>query len=326
MTEEYRLTLETWKALKEPFKPEFVQWRPVRFNHERTRALVVPFYDARLVVVRLDDVVGPGNWQVTHDALPGGGLLTSIGIRIAHGSGLVDSWVFKSDVGYIDRDKDRTTGEIVTGATKIKGDASDGIKRAGMLWGIGRVYWMIPRHIKDEYWVDWDNNAKKMKGDPPTLPSWALPYPIPETKPAEGDTGDQESGEEAEKPAEPDEPEGVAPRPYDPETLRERLAAMIEHFEKTGETVSKTKRGTFIGMLRLAFVEKGFDKPDVPRKQVLMELFGVDSGTKLTDAMVLAGLKWAEPAKDPETNKVVPIKDFVEEVIDVYMLEGGDNE
>lgn len=321
--QEYSLTTETWKALKEPFKPEFIQWRPVRFNHERTRALVVPFYDARLVVVRLDDIIGPGNWQVTHDALPGGGLLTSIGIRITHGDGLTESWVFKSDVGYIDRDTDRDTGEMVAGATKIKGDASDGLKRAGMLWGIGRVYWMIPRHIKDEYWVDWDPQKKKMAGAPPALPSWALPYPLEPEKPLEPDTGAQDSDEKPKEPVKADEPAEVGARPYDVETLRERLAALIEHFEKTGETVSKTKRGIIIGMLRLAFVERKFPKPDGPRKQVLKELFGVDSGTKLTDPMVLAGLKWAEPHKDPETNKVVPIKEFVDEVIDVYMLEGG---
>ena len=322
MTEEYRLTSEAWKALKEPFKPEFIQWRPVRFNHERTRALVVPFYDSRLVVVRLDDIIGPENWMVSHEALPGGGLLTTISIRMSDGT--QTRWVSKADVGYIDRDTDRDTGELVAGATKIKGDASDGVKRAGMLWGIGRVYWMIPRHIKDEYWVNWDNQKKKMAGDPPVLPSWALPYPIEPEKPVEADTGAQESDEDPKTPPEPDIPKEVGKRPYDVETLRERLAALIEHFEKTGETVSKSRRGTFIGMLRLAFVEKGFDKPDGPRKKVLQELFGVDSGTKLTDPMVLAGLKWADPSKDPETNKVVPIKEFVDEVIDVYMIGGAD--
>ena len=330
MTGEYRLTLEAWKALKEPFKPSFIQWRPVRFNHERTRALVVPFYDARLVVVRLDDVVGPANWMVNLESLEGGGLKTTISIRVD--DGVQGRWVSKTDVGYIDRDTDHQTGEIVEAATKIKGDASDGLKRAGMLWGIGRVYWMIPRHIKDEYWVDWDPQKKKMEGPPPALPSWALPYgeaptkpPVDPDKPVEGDTGAQDSEEKGKEPPKPEEPAELAKRPYDVETLRERLAALIEHFETTGETVSKSKRGTFIGMLRLAFVQRKFDKPDGPRKQVLMELFGVDSGTKLTDAMVLAGLKWADPHKDPETNKVVPIKEFVQEVIDVYMI-GGANE
>ena len=318
----YELTPEVWKALKEPFKPSFIQWRPVRFNHERTRALVVPFYDARHVVVRLDDIVGPENWQITQESLPGGGLMTSIAIRVG------DSWVWKTEVGYIDRDKDRETDALIESATKIKGDASDGLKRAGMLWGIGRVYWMLPRSIKDEFWVDWDNNAKKMKGDPPVLPSWALPYAIEPEKPAEGDTGAQDSEEKPEKaedPPEVDKPAEPHKRPYAPETLRLQLAQQVKHFEKTGEKVSKTRRGTFIGMLRLAFIEKGFDKPDGPRKQVLQELFGVDSGTKLTDAMVLAGLIWADPQKDPELNKVVPKKEFVAEVIDVYML-GGDNE
>ncbi|GAH04451.1 unnamed protein product, partial [marine sediment metagenome] len=244
--QEYRLTSEAWKALKEPFKPEFIQWRPVRFNHERTRALVVPFYDARHVVVRLDAIVGPENWQVSHEPLPGGGLMTAIGIRI--GDSLAEGWVFKADVGYIDRDTDRDTGEKIAGATKIKGDASDGLKRAGVMWGIGRVYWMIPRSIKDEFWVDWDNNAKKMKGDPPVLPSWALPYPIEPEKPAEGDTEPPESGEkpeEAKKPPKPAKVDEPLKRPYDAETLKKSLAQQIKHFEKTGETVSKTRRGIF---------------------------------------------------------------------------------
>jgi hypothetical protein len=315
-SEQVKLTQEVFKALKEPFKAEYIQWRPVAFSHDKNRALVVPFYDARMVIIRLDEIVGPSNWMVSHAPLDGGGVLTTISIRDG------DHWISKEDIGYVDRDTDKQTGEQIDSSTKIKGDASDGIKRAGMLWGIGRVYWMFPPAMKEDWWVDWDSQYRKLAGPPPTLPKWALPYttaPDPAEKPTEAGSGDPESGEKPETTGKQPEPDKPASRPYDPASLKLRLVDLIAHYEATGEPASKSKMGLFMGMLRHALEAKGYKDPDKCRKAVLQALFEVDTGTKLSQPMVLAGLKWAEPVKD-ETGKTVPSANFIQEVADVYML------
>jgi hypothetical protein len=78
----------------------------------------VAYLDARLVQDRLDSVVGPANWQNRYTRI--GGLFCEIGIYIE------GHWVWKSDIG------------TESQAEKVKGEASDALKRAGVQWGIGR--------------------------------------------------------------------------------------------------------------------------------------------------------------------------------------------
>lgn len=80
----------------------------------------VAYIDARDVQQRLDDVVGPENWQnkfVGEHNL----LFCYLGIRIDSGE-----WIWKSDTG--------TASKI----EKDKGHASDTFKRSAVMWGIGR--------------------------------------------------------------------------------------------------------------------------------------------------------------------------------------------
>src|SRR3990167_8362568 len=138
------------KRLVEPFHPSDIQWKAVAFPRgRRDRALVAPFYDVRLIYQRLDDVLGPMNWQIRHRAMESGGVYTEIGIWDE-----TQGWIWKGDVGMAEREKrKRGSGteedpeeEVVLDATKAKGDATDGAKRAAAVWGIGRVYWLLPPH------------------------------------------------------------------------------------------------------------------------------------------------------------------------------------
>ena len=174
--------------------------------------------------------------------------------------------------------------------------------------------------MKDTFWVDWDPVKRQIAGNPPTLPQKALPYQPTPKKRLDGGSGGQKTEGKAEPGVDPEKIDELPGRPYDIETLRERLAALIDHYEKVGTPATKAQRGTFIGMVRLALVQLGLQKPDVARKQILMELFGVDSGTKLSYAMIHAGLRWADPTKDDETGKTMPCKEFVREINELYIL------
>jgi hypothetical protein len=101
----------------------------------------VAYVDARQVQDKLDEVVGPANWQNKFQTIDGH-LYCSIGIRVN------GEWVWKEDIGTeSDYEKD-------------KGQASDAFKRAAVHWGIGRFLYSL--EIQK---VGADDNHKPMTSD-----------------------------------------------------------------------------------------------------------------------------------------------------------------
>jgi len=145
------------ERLAEPFPFPQVNWKPRTISRDGTRALAVAYIDARDVAERLDSVVGPANWAVDHKDV-GGQMLTGIGLRHPE----TGEWVWKWDTGLIGREGDE--------AMSVKGNLSDGLKRAAVLWGVGRYLYRLPKS-----WVGYDNQKKRLS-ETPALPRWALPY------------------------------------------------------------------------------------------------------------------------------------------------------
>lgn len=145
------------QALAAPFAADRVRWKAAVVAKETNRALAVAYIDARDVAERLDAVVGPFGWQVRHEAV-GSNLLTGIAIL----NPATGEWIWKWDGGHVD-DDERDPGK------SIKGAYSDGMKRAAVLWGIGRYLYRLPR-----VWCDYDKQKRVILSDP-VLPAWALP-------------------------------------------------------------------------------------------------------------------------------------------------------
>lgn len=158
------------RRLTAPFYPDDVQWRvgvKPKKAAEEPKALMLPYVDARTVMNRLDDVVGPLNWQVVH-AEVNGQMVTSIGIRNPE----TGDWVWKGDSGYVGGG-DSEDDDVVE--KSVKGTPSDGLKRAAVQWGIGRYLYDLPKIWLAWEWTDSPTNTRgKVKGHP-TLPPWALP-------------------------------------------------------------------------------------------------------------------------------------------------------
>lgn len=94
------------------------KWRVLRVYNGQ--AELVPYYDARDVQKVLDHVLGPENWA--NEAMNlNGKMYMSISVNI-EGEG----WVSKSDVG------------TETNVEAVKGEASDALKRAAVMWGVFR--------------------------------------------------------------------------------------------------------------------------------------------------------------------------------------------
>jgi hypothetical protein len=139
--------------LAAPFAAEEIEWKPMVVSGNR--ALAAAYIDARAVMGRLDEVVGPANWQDDYQVLDDGSALCRLQVRLG------GEWIQKTDVGGESEQKD--VGD------RRKASISDALKRAAVKFGIGRYLYRLPTQ-----WVDYDPQKKQFTR-PPSLPAWALP-------------------------------------------------------------------------------------------------------------------------------------------------------
>lgn len=121
---------DIFARLAAPFDPALISWRPGSTNKEKTKARALAYIDARDVMRRLDEVVGPASWQDRYVPMPNGTTCCEIGIRIDQ------EWIWKAN------------GAGNTDIEGEKGGYSDAFKRAAVLWGIGQYLYDI-----DSPWV-----------------------------------------------------------------------------------------------------------------------------------------------------------------------------
>jgi hypothetical protein len=150
-----RTAAEVAKALAAPFKVSQLGWKPqvVKDN----RALAVPYIDARDVMNRLDQVLGPTNWRDAYKVLAGGCVVCRLSVR------LDGEWVSKVDVG--------SPSEQPDDGHRMKAAFSDALKRAAIKFGVARYLSYLP-----PTWADYDPKTRQIV-TPPALPMWALPEP-----------------------------------------------------------------------------------------------------------------------------------------------------
>ena len=106
-------------GLSTPFSPAQTHWRVGSLTKKKDKCMPLAYIDARDVMDRLDNVVGPENWQCRYSHASNK-TVCEIGIRIR------GEWVWKSN------------GAGDTDIEASKGALSDAFKRAAVLWGVGR--------------------------------------------------------------------------------------------------------------------------------------------------------------------------------------------
>jgi hypothetical protein len=135
------------------FDPAEIKWKPQVVSGER--AMAIAYVNARVVMDRLDEVVGITGWQDEYTALPDGSMMCKLSI-------LVDKeWVTKVDVGSPSEQPDE--------GDRVKAAVSDALKRAAVKFGIGRYLYRLPMQ-----WCDYDQQKRRFKRQP-RLPDWAIP-------------------------------------------------------------------------------------------------------------------------------------------------------
>lgn len=125
-----------FERLKAPFDPKRVSWRVGSITKEQTKGMALAYIDARDVMERLDEVVGPSYWQDRYE-VHGNKTICYLSLRVGPEHG---EWVTKADAA----------GDSAVEAEK--GAISDAFKRAAVKWGIGRYLYDI-----DSPWVALEN-------------------------------------------------------------------------------------------------------------------------------------------------------------------------
>lgn len=153
--------------LKEPFSPDDLEWRLQSCGEKNGKfwGKALCYITSRAVQERLDEVVGPDNWQ-TKIEKKDDAYLCSLSIRVTHEDG-TSEWITRTD------------GADATDIEAVKGGISGAIKRVAVQFGIGRYLY----NLKDN-WAIIDENgqysgktkdSKWFNWNPPKLPKWALP-------------------------------------------------------------------------------------------------------------------------------------------------------
>ncbi|HSE46724.1 MAG TPA: Rad52/Rad22 family DNA repair protein [Gemmatimonadales bacterium] len=145
------MDINLFLKLAEPFPAEVVSAKPQVVSGNR--ALAVFYIDARDVADRLDQVVGPENWQDSYELLSDGSVACRLSVRVPGGD-----WVTKMDVG---------SPAGVDAGDRMKGAFSDSFKRAGVKFGIGRYLYHIPAG-----WHDYDPQKKQFVKHPTPPPNF----------------------------------------------------------------------------------------------------------------------------------------------------------
>lgn len=169
------MSLDILKKLAEPFPPDCVEWRVAQAGKTAKGpwAKVLAYITARAIMDRLDQVMGPENWKVGYrfigkDQAGEAGVVCELSLKMA------GEWVTKED------------GADQTDIEAFKGGISSALKRAAVLWSVGRYLYsleegwaqIVERGTPGAHW----NSSKTREGEkidfhwlPPQLPDWALP-------------------------------------------------------------------------------------------------------------------------------------------------------
>lgn len=153
-------------GLSAPFHESIVKWIPKVFSKAQKGIEkdieILGYIDARDVMSRLDEVVGPNNWTSKHTVTDAGVYTCELSIRMPWYNPFMDSveyeWVCKSD------------GADETKIEAAKGGHSDSLKRAAVNFGVGRYLYMLGDvTVKAMY------TGSEWKYKRPVLPDFARP-------------------------------------------------------------------------------------------------------------------------------------------------------
>lgn len=261
------------EQLAKPFPYEDIEWRVGSTTKDKTRAIALAYITSRAAMNRLDEVMGPENWQVAFRPIPGvggdtKGYLARLKLRIG------DEWICKED------------GANESDIESIKGGLSDAFKRVAVQWGIGRYLYDLPT-----VWIPIESFGNSYKlSITPDLPAWALPEDetevnveqVPESEAGPKGSFCSETKTSNEKVVDNDCLSAI-------ELIRMGIDGAIVNRQGRGAT--EKQRNFAHGMLKHVIPD------DDKRVEFCQDLFGVTSWSAVQGEEVGAFLDWLSPKK-----------------------------
>ncbi len=226
------------RRLAAAFDVTEVRWKPQTVSGNR--ALVVAFVDARVIMDRLDDVVGAESWQDHYECLPDGAVVCRLRVKLG------DRWITKEDVGGQSEQPDE--------GDRRKAAFSDALKRAAVKFGIGRyLYRLKPQ------WVDYDPQKRQIVGTP-RLPASAASARPEEKKPAKAAPAAAPAAKAAPAEATKAPPPATAPATKGLPQTGEELHRRLTEKDKKLAGEGLCKEGDLVKHVVAAGVQKGLEK------------------------------------------------------------------
>jgi len=165
-----KTTREIFEAFRQPFDPKLLYYKPQQVNKDKTKCQVAVYADPRAYIDRLNEVVGPENWDTKYETIV-------IPSRKSEGWGesrkvadihKVQIYCTMSVTGM---GSHQEIGEEYVDNPNVSTVAlAMAFKRACMTFGIGRYLYDFPKN----QWAKYDSTKKKVV-DPPALPDFAYP-------------------------------------------------------------------------------------------------------------------------------------------------------
>jgi len=131
------------EILNKPLGREYIDFKISQIvkTENAVWASILAYKDARVDMQILDSAVGQMNWQCTYQRDSKGILQCSIGIKNPESN----EWIWKTSNG------------IASDFESEKGEYSDAFKRAGFMWGIGRLLYEFPpiwiQLVEGDYYI-----------------------------------------------------------------------------------------------------------------------------------------------------------------------------
>ncbi len=156
------------QQLQAPFPADGYEWRVGRETHNGKRVTVLCYVTSRHIQNRLDEIFGPFGWYPSYSQGPDGGVMCKLCCQDPDNP---EVWIGKQD------------GAANTAVEAVKGGISAALKRAGSVWGIGRLLYNLDatsvelkasgQHFH-KVKADGANKDKWLYWDEPKLPDWAV--------------------------------------------------------------------------------------------------------------------------------------------------------
>lgn len=154
---------EKFEALAAPFPEACISWRvgSKKTVGDVTYGRALPYLDARDVQNRLDQVLGPENWCNTDQEVATSSRLLAVRCKLM--VRINGEWIGKEDGAALEPNSQEAERDM-----SVKGAYSEALKRAAVLWGVGRYLY--------DYEAPWIALTEdKQLSEVPRLPAAFLP-------------------------------------------------------------------------------------------------------------------------------------------------------